>query len=88
MSKGRREQSHYVEKEEEISLLMACCAKEEANQNLWYLDISCSNHICGDKSACLELDESFRDTVKFRDNSKVSVMGKGKVTIQTKGNSF
>ena len=75
-----------MEKKEEISLLMACYAKEEANHNLWYLDIGWSNHICGDKSAFSELDESFRDTVKFGDDPKV--MGKGKVTIQTKGNSF
>jgi hypothetical protein len=33
------------------------------------------------------LDESFRSFVKFGDNSMVSVMGKGKVTVQTKGNS-
>ena len=39
------------------------------------------------KKAFSDLDESFRSSVKFGDNSKISVMGKGKVTIQTKGNS-
>jgi len=43
--------------------------------------------MCGDKSAFSDLDESFRDNVKFGDNSKVSVMGKGRVSIQAKGNS-
>ena len=65
---------------------MACYAGEEVNTNLWYLDTGCSSHMCGDKSAFSTLDESFRDNVKFGDNSKVSVMGKGQVTIQTKGN--
>ena len=88
MSRSRRDQSHYVEKEEEISLLMACYANEEANHNLWYLDTGCSNHMCGDKFAFSEFDESFHDTMKFGDNSKVSVMGTAKVTIQTKGKSF
>ncbi|XP_028052257.1 uncharacterized protein LOC114256775 [Camellia sinensis] len=51
------------------------------------IDTGCSNHMCGDKKAFSDLDESFRNTVKFGDNSTVSVMGKGRVTIQTKGNS-
>ncbi|KAI5422236.1 hypothetical protein KIW84_045631 [Lathyrus oleraceus] len=54
---------------------------------MWYLDNGCSNHMCGEKEAFSDLDESFRSSVKFGDNSKISVMGKGKVTIQTKGNS-
>ncbi|KAI3451258.1 hypothetical protein Pfo_007923 [Paulownia fortunei] len=60
---------------------------EETNKNLWYLDTGCSNHMCGDKSAFSMLDESFRDDVKFGDNSKVSVMGKGQVIIQTNDNA-
>jgi hypothetical protein len=43
--------------------------------------------MCGEKETFSSLDESFRSSVKFGDNSKISVMGKGKVTIQTKGNS-
>ncbi|KAK3012522.1 hypothetical protein RJ639_008008 [Escallonia herrerae] len=46
-----------------------------------------SNHMCGDKSVFSDLDESFRNTVKFGDNSTISVLGKGRVTVQTKGNS-
>ena len=44
--------------------------------------------MCGDKKAFSELDESFRNTVKFGDNSVVSVMGKGNVTLHDKYNSF
>ncbi|KAL5752044.1 hypothetical protein ACOSQ2_022551 [Xanthoceras sorbifolium] len=54
---------------------------------MWYLDTGCSNHICGDKFAFSELDESFRNTVKFGDNSSISVMAKGNVTIRTKENT-
>ena len=43
--------------------------------------------MCRDKKAFSELDESFRITVKFGDNSTIFVMGKGRVTIQTKENS-
>ncbi|KAF2299921.1 hypothetical protein GH714_005965 [Hevea brasiliensis] len=44
--------------------------------------------MCGDNSAFSTLDESFRDNVKFRDNSKVSIMGKGKILIETLGNTI
>lgn len=66
---------------------MACHRKEESHQNLWYLDTGCSNHVCGDKSAFSDLDETFRNTVKFGNDSTVSVMGKGRVAIQTKESS-
>ncbi|KAH0696419.1 hypothetical protein KY290_013785 [Solanum tuberosum] len=64
---------------EEISLLMAYTAKEKALNDVWYLDTGCSNHMCGEKEAFSELDETFRDTVRFGDNSVVSAMGKWKV---------
>ncbi|KAH0683402.1 hypothetical protein KY289_021154 [Solanum tuberosum] len=57
-------QSNFAEKEEEISLLMAYQEKEQATtkeiqQNIWYLDTGCSNHMCGNKSAFSILDESY-----------------------------
>lgn len=70
-----------------MSLLMVCYVKEETQPNMWYLDTGCSNHMCGDKKTFSDLDESFRNIVKFGENSTVSIMGKGRVTIQTKGKS-
>lgn len=65
---------------------MVCHAKEETYKNLWYLDIGCNIHMCRDKSTFSDLDESFCDSVKLSDNSKVSIIGKGKETILTNGN--
>ncbi|XP_074588084.1 uncharacterized protein LOC141843983 [Curcuma longa] len=79
LNKQYEERSNFVEKEEEVSLLMVCHVNEETQQNMWYLDTGCSNHMCGDKTTFSELDESFRNTVKFGDNSTVSVMGKGMI---------
>ncbi|RVW92788.1 Retrovirus-related Pol polyprotein from transposon TNT 1-94 [Vitis vinifera] len=76
-----------IEKEEEVSLLMACHANQGTHPNLWYIDTGCSNHMCGDKSAFSDLDETFRNSVTFGDNSKVSVMGKGSVRIHSKEKS-
>lgn len=75
------ERTHFAEKEDEISFLMVCHVNEATQQNMWYLDTGCNNHMCGDKKAFSELDESFRNTVKFGDNSTVSVLEKGQVTI-------
>ncbi|KAI5412930.1 hypothetical protein KIW84_057525 [Lathyrus oleraceus] len=81
----RGQKSNYVEeKEEDISLLMACHKEEKMHGSMWYLDTDCNNHMCGDKSLFLDLDESFRSTIKFGDNSTVSIIGKGNVKIYTK----
>ncbi|XP_006595346.1 uncharacterized protein [Glycine max] len=82
LNKDNREKTNFVEKEEEVSLLMVCHVKEETQQNMWYLDTSCSNHICGDKMMFSDLDETFCNTVKFGDNSTVSVLGKGMVSCK------
>ncbi|GKV38835.1 hypothetical protein SLEP1_g46700 [Rubroshorea leprosula] len=62
--------------------------KEVSKKIVWYLDTGCSNHMCGDKSTFLDLDESCQDKVKFGDNSTIAVKGKEKVTIRAKDNSI
>ncbi|KAL4291178.1 hypothetical protein GQ457_14G012020 [Hibiscus cannabinus] len=76
------------EEQEEVTLLMVCDSYEETKKNLWYLDTGCINHMCGDRSTFSELDETFQTTVKFEDNSLVSIQGRGKVKIQTKFSSI
>ncbi|KAL6278790.1 hypothetical protein ACE6H2_022391 [Prunus campanulata] len=41
----------------------------------------------GNKSSFSYLDESFRSTVRFGDNSAISVMGKGNISIWIKDNT-
>ncbi|XP_028096838.1 uncharacterized protein LOC114296712 [Camellia sinensis] len=79
----RGAKSNFAEKEEEVSLLMACNITEDTHKRMWYLDTGSSNHMCGNKSIFSELDESFHSTVKFGDDSTISVMGKGTIQIQT-----
>lgn len=74
--------SHFTEKDDDITLLMVCNTMEETHQSMWYLDTGSSNHMCGDKSMFSELDESFRTSVKFGDDTRLSVMGKGNISIQ------
>lgn len=67
-------------------MLMACHERVSTSKNMWYLDTECSNYMSGDKSVFSILDESFRDNVKFGNNSTVSVMGKGQEILLTKSN--
>jgi hypothetical protein len=43
------ENTNFAEKEEDVSFSMVCHVKEETQQNMWYLDTGCSNHMCGDR---------------------------------------
>ncbi|GKV22816.1 hypothetical protein SLEP1_g32638 [Rubroshorea leprosula] len=84
---NRGESSNFAEhneKNDDYSLFMVCHPKEVNKKNVWYLDTGCSNHICGDKSAFSDLDESCQDKVKFGDNSTIAVKGKGKALQQKK----
>lgn len=43
--------------------------------------------MCGNKETFAILDETFRDSAKFGDNSKAAIMGRGQVRIQNKTNA-
>ncbi|KAL5756421.1 hypothetical protein ACOSQ2_021167 [Xanthoceras sorbifolium] len=48
-------------------------------------DTSYSNHMCEDKKIFSNFDESFCNTVKFGENSMVSIMGKGRTNLLSVG---
>ena len=53
-------------------------------QDVWYLDVGCSNHMSGKKELFSHLDESVWGKVNFGNKSKVLIMGKGNVKICSK----
>ncbi|GAU30874.1 hypothetical protein TSUD_15600 [Trifolium subterraneum] len=65
-------------------LLMVTTNTAVDQSTLWYLDTGCSNHMTGHIDWLLELDESFKSTVKFADNSIIPIEGKGKVMVTRK----
>jgi hypothetical protein len=78
----------YAETKEEM-LLMALVDHEEINtEHTWYLDSGCSNHMCGDKTLFSELDNSFTESVKLGNNSKLGVQGKGRIRFEVRGIVF
>ncbi|RDX79473.1 putative mitochondrial protein, partial [Mucuna pruriens] len=85
LNKDNGDKTNIAEKEEEMSLLMVCHMKEETQQNMWYLDTGCNNHMCGNKMMFSDLDETFCNTIKFGDNSTVSILGKGTTNLLSVG---
>ncbi|KAL6286215.1 hypothetical protein ACE6H2_010605 [Prunus campanulata] len=86
-AKGARANFAEKEKEDDGAILMVCQTMEKPQKNVWYLDTGCSNHMCGEKSIFSTIDESFTTTVRFGDDSKVSVLGKGDIKIWAKDNT-
>ncbi|GKV07537.1 hypothetical protein SLEP1_g19297 [Rubroshorea leprosula] len=50
---------------------------KSTSKNIWD-SMKKNNHMCGDKSAFSDLDESCQDKVKFDDNSTIAIKGRGK----------
>ncbi|GAU45713.1 hypothetical protein TSUD_400940 [Trifolium subterraneum] len=57
---------------------------DETPQN-WFLDSGCSNHMIGNKEWFFDFDESYKDTVKLGDDSKIAVMDTGNLKLRIEG---
>jgi len=67
-------------------LLMSYVEMQGATQEEeWFLDSRCSNHMSGDKKWFMVLDQTFRQRVKLGNNSELAVMGKGNVRLKVDG---
>ncbi|TXG50951.1 hypothetical protein EZV62_023475 [Acer yangbiense] len=87
-SNGRNFQANVAEDGDySETLLLACNVAVDDAKYKWFLDTGCSNHMCGRKEMFSELDETFTSKMKFGNNSKVPVMGKGKISISLKDGS-
>lgn len=78
-------EANYAEMEETEELLLMASEEESKKEEVWFLDSGCSNHMCGERSAFSELDDTFKHVVKLRNNMKMDVSGKGNVRICVNG---
>ena len=53
--------------------------------NIWYLDNGASNHMSGNRLFFNELDETTLGKVRFGDDSRIDIRGKGSVRFLFKG---
>ncbi|XP_068487058.1 uncharacterized protein [Phaseolus vulgaris] len=79
-----QEDRNHVQDEEDHAVLMATTSNESPNNQTWYLDTGCTNHMYGQKELFADLDDSFRTKVKFGDGRFVPVTGKGRILITLK----
>ncbi|XP_078438351.1 uncharacterized protein LOC144708789 [Wolffia australiana] len=54
---------------------------EHPKSDLWYLDTGATNHMTGNRNFFSQLDESSEGFVKFGDNSRVKIEGRGSISI-------
>lgn len=55
---------------------------EVNKDDMWYLDVGCSNHMSGNKECFINLDESVKKSICFGDNRMVKAEGFGSVKIE------
>ncbi|KAG7599681.1 GAG-pre-integrase domain [Arabidopsis suecica] len=53
-------------------------------ENLWYLDNGASNHMTGKLSFFTKLDQTITGKVRFGDDSRINIEGKGSITFVAK----
>ena len=53
----------------------------QRQNNPWYIDSGCSNHMTGDKGKCLSLSESKSRNVTFGNDAPGKIKGKGMVSL-------
>ncbi|XP_020224249.1 uncharacterized protein LOC109806288 [Cajanus cajan] len=79
--------ANYAEFDEEEELVLM--SYEEPHQTRveerWYFDSGCSNHMIGNKSWFLNLEEEHCRTVKLGNDMQMIVATKGSVRVQVKG---
>ncbi|PNX94522.1 copia-type polyprotein [Trifolium pratense] len=77
--------ANYADNEEVLLMAFDKSHQESTKKQIWYLDSGCINHMCGVKEWFHDLDMNFKETVRLRDNSQMSVVGKGNVKLQLNG---
>jgi len=73
---------------EEMLLMSYVKVNQTAQEDIWFLDSSCSNHMSGNKAAFCELNETFRETIKLGNNTKMTVFGKERVRLHLNDSNF
>ncbi|KAF2294322.1 hypothetical protein GH714_009288 [Hevea brasiliensis] len=76
---------NFAEGQEELLLMAYTTTGIANNEDTWFLDSGCSNHMCGKKEYFFDFDANFRDSVKLGNNSSLLVKGKGNIRRQKLG---
>ena len=72
---------------EEPTLFLTLEEDKKCEDSTWYLDNEASNHMTGDRSKFVEFDTKVTGHVRFGDESKVEIKGKGIILFELKNGS-
>ncbi|XP_072064502.1 uncharacterized protein [Arachis hypogaea] len=61
---------------------------QNRDENIWYLDNACSNHMSGRKEFFSSLDDSVKLLLKFGNSTKIPIEAKGHIPIRLKDGSL
>ncbi|XP_074318153.1 uncharacterized protein LOC141654945 [Silene latifolia] len=70
--------ANYVEEEEELLLMAYEVPHQKKQEEVWFLDSGCSNHMTGNKEWFYDMEENFSRTVKLGNDTKMAVVAKRK----------
>ncbi|KAL8106255.1 hypothetical protein AgCh_029879 [Apium graveolens] len=70
---------------EDLLLMSYIDIDDFRDQENWFLDSGCSNHMSGNKSAFKDLDEDFGQVVKLGNDTRVNVLGRGNINLRVNG---
>ena len=73
--------------ETNIDIFVQGIVQSEREEGLWYLDTGATSHMIGKRNLFYELDESYKANVRFGDDSRIIIEGKGKILLNSKGNT-
>eukprot|EP00253_Pinus_taeda_P024136 PITA_24136 len=66
------------------NVLLTCNIAQDKQEDFWFLNLGCSNHMTGNIEMFANLDENVKSEVTTGTDSKISVKGKGRVSIRAR----
>lgn len=67
--------------EDQKKILLQRVSKIDLKDGFWYLDIGVSSHMIGSRSLFYEIVDTYYGTIKFGDDSRISIKRKGKILL-------
>ncbi|XP_008340379.1 uncharacterized protein [Malus domestica] len=77
--------TNYAETKDEMLLMAHVDFKKAGTEHIWFLNSGCSNHMSGKRDIFVDLDSSFKESIKMGNDSSLIVQGKGTVRVEVKG---
>ena len=73
--------------ETDNDILLQGIVQSEFEEGLWYLDTGATSHMTCKKNLFYELDESYKGNLRFEDDSRIKIEGRGKILLYSKGDT-